>query len=152
MAEELITGYQYGPEKGEYRGEYHFPNNMDKEEVHVPPFTTLVAPPVDVPVGKYPCWDGKKWVLKVDENLSSIKAPEPPIENLGGLRRDFVEEQIARGLWPESRLAEYDVAAAELEAARQVEAARLEAERLAQRQAVEAAAAADSSTSGATAG
>lgn len=152
MAEDLITGYQYGPEKGEFRGEYRFPNNMDKDEIHVPPFTTLVAPPADVPFGKYPCWDGKKWILKLDENLSGIKPQEPPIENLGGMRRDFVEEQIARGLWPESRLAEYEVAAAELEAARQAEIARFEAERLARRQSLEVAATADSTTSGAAAG
>lgn len=43
---DTVTGYQYSPESGQFIGEYTFPNNKDKEEVHLPPNTTLEAPPV----------------------------------------------------------------------------------------------------------
>lgn len=112
MPEDFIIGYQFGPDKGEFRGEYKFPNNMDKVAIHVPPFTTLVAPPKKIPEGEHPCWDGKKWVLMNDQNLSGIKPTKPTNENLKGLRREFVEENVSRGMWPRSVLEEYDAAVA----------------------------------------
>lgn len=112
MTEDFITGYQFGPEKGEFRGEYKFPNNMDKVEIHVPPYTTLVSPPKNVPEGKYPCWNGAAWVLMKDENLSGIKPANPTTTHLGQLRREFVEENVARGVWSQSVLEQYDAAIA----------------------------------------
>ncbi len=40
-----ITAYQYSPSNKKYVGEYIFPNNMDKKDIHLPPYTTLEQPP-----------------------------------------------------------------------------------------------------------
>jgi hypothetical protein len=65
----MIKGYQYKSNK-RFSGEYEFPNNLDKEEVHIPPSTTLVAPPT-IPVGKEALWDGKVWGLVDEEVMQS---------------------------------------------------------------------------------
>ena len=67
----MIKGYQYKSNK-RYSGIYEFPNNLDKEEIHMPPNTTLVAPPV-IPEGKEALWDGIGWSL-VDEELAPLDA------------------------------------------------------------------------------
>jgi len=67
--ETMIKGYQYKSNK-RFSGDYEFPNNLDKEEIHMPPNTTLVAPPV-IPVGKEAIWDGKGWSLVDEEVLQS---------------------------------------------------------------------------------
>jgi hypothetical protein len=64
--ETMIKGYYYKSNK-RYSGVYEFPNNLDKEEIHMPPNTTLVTPPV-IPTGKEALWDGKVWSL-VDEEV-----------------------------------------------------------------------------------
>jgi hypothetical protein len=86
--ETMIKGYQYKSNK-RYSGIYEFPNNLDKEEIHMPPNTTLVAPPT-IPAGKEALWDGKGWSL-VDEELlpvdprsippevEQIERPAPPV-------------------------------------------------------------------------
>lgn len=62
---DFITGYQYKA-NGRYNGIYRFPNNKDKEEVHLPPMTTLVAPPPisDLAEGMEHAWDGTQWVQR----------------------------------------------------------------------------------------
>jgi len=66
--ETMITGYQFHPETGAFMGAYQFPKNLDKEEVHVPPITTLVAPPA-APAGQRAFWRSNRWVV----------APEPVV-------------------------------------------------------------------------
>jgi hypothetical protein len=60
MNEDLITGYQWMANK-KFGGIYEFPNNKDKEEIHMPPNTTLIAPPLDIPEGKEIYWTGTEW-------------------------------------------------------------------------------------------
>ena len=67
--ETMIKGYQYKSNK-RYSGIYEFPNNLDKEEIHMPPNTTLVAPPA-IPEGKEVLWDGKGWSLVDEEVMQS---------------------------------------------------------------------------------
>lgn len=67
--ETMIKSYQYKSNK-RYSGIYEFPNNLDKEEIHIPPNTTLVAPPV-IPEGKEALWDGKVWGLVDEEVMQS---------------------------------------------------------------------------------
>lgn len=65
-----IKGYQWGDD-GSFIGVYPFPNNQDKEEIHLPPRTTLIAPPTIIPAGYEAAFDvsTQKWVIRV-ENLS----------------------------------------------------------------------------------
>jgi hypothetical protein len=71
--EELVTGYQYG-DSGKFIGIYKFPNNKDKEEIHVPPFTTLTPPPSNIPKGLSAYFRKGTWELDDDENPhNSIK-------------------------------------------------------------------------------
>ena len=60
----LITGYVWG-ELGQFIGSYNFHNNEDKDELHLPPNTTLIAPPI-IPVNKQAFWDKETttWVIK----------------------------------------------------------------------------------------
>lgn len=107
--DKMILGYQYGPVHGEYRGTYEFPNNLDKEDIHVPPFTTLVKPPKTAE-GMVACWDGSKWVEKVDDDKSSIKVKPIPDEEIGKLTPEFVEHRISIGLWSPELQAKHEVA------------------------------------------
>ena len=107
--EEIITGYQYGPINGEFRGIYEFPNNLDKEEIHMPPFTTLVAPP-EVQEGMVACWNGTEWIVKLDNNISSIKVKPVSDEKIGELTENFVQHQIEIGLWSDELQQKYDIA------------------------------------------
>jgi hypothetical protein len=63
----LITGYQWG-DNMHHIGVYMFSNNLDKEEIHMPPNTTLIAPPLNIPAGKDAIWNGNAWDL-ADEIL-----------------------------------------------------------------------------------
>jgi hypothetical protein len=105
--EEMITGYQYGPAHGEFRCVYEFPNNMDKEEIHMPPFTTLISPP-DVPAGMMAYWNDAVWELKVD--ISSLKVDPIPEEDIGKLLPEFVADLIRFGLWSDDLQQKYDIA------------------------------------------
>ena len=67
--ENLITGYQYGDNK-RFSCVYIFPDNLDKDEIHLPPNTTLIAPP-DLSENQDALWDGTMWYA-VD------KEPVPP--------------------------------------------------------------------------
>lgn len=57
--DKIITGYQYG-EENQFIGEYRFENNLDRDEIYMPPKTTLVAPP-EIPEGMRAIWDGASW-------------------------------------------------------------------------------------------
>ncbi|MFZ6687495.1 hypothetical protein ACO0K0_07085 [Undibacterium sp. SXout11W] len=60
---DTMTGYQWGDD-GQFIGLYPFPNNNDKEEVHLPPRTTLTAPPNELAVDEEAFWDGEQWLLR----------------------------------------------------------------------------------------
>lgn len=55
-----ITGYQWGSEFL-YCGVYIFPNNLDKDEIHLPPNTTLKVPPES---DQEIFWNGDDWEIK----------------------------------------------------------------------------------------
>jgi len=66
---EMIVGYQWGDNKA-YMCTYSFPNNLDKEEIHLPPNTTLIAPPI-VEDNKEAFWSGTKWDIRDKLPLST---------------------------------------------------------------------------------
>lgn len=106
---EIITGYQYGSIHGEYRGIYNFPNNLDKEDIHLPPLTTLIPPP-QTSEGMIACWNGIEWLIEEDDNKSVIKVKPIPEEELGRLTPEFVQHQIEIGLWSNELQAKYEIA------------------------------------------
>ena len=73
-----IIGYQFG-EYNQFIGEYSFPNNMDKDEIHLPNNTTLVKPP-KIKDGFEAIWNitDQKWYSKTkpSESVPEI-TPEP---------------------------------------------------------------------------
>lgn len=64
MNNQTITGYQWG-EAMRFIGPYTFPHNGDAENIHMPPNTTLIAPPPTGP-GQFAEWDaeGGTWLLR----------------------------------------------------------------------------------------
>jgi hypothetical protein len=63
----IITTYQYGDNK-HFIGEYKVYKHKDHTS-YLPPNTTLIAPPVDIPKGKEAKWDGEVWgIVDADES------------------------------------------------------------------------------------
>jgi hypothetical protein len=93
--DEFIKGYQWSPQDKKFMGEYVFPNNKDKEEIHMPPFTTLISPPIYVK-GYSPYWDGNKWNIDID--LNSV-VDHPPIDDYYMLMPDYIEYLKENNLW-----------------------------------------------------
>ena len=93
--DEFIKGYQWSPETKKYMGEYIFPNNKDKEEIHIPPFTTLISPPI-CEKGYTSYWNGNKWNIDVDPNAL---APHLPIDDYYTLMPDYIEYLKENDLW-----------------------------------------------------
>ena len=99
--DEFIKGYQWSPETKEYMGEYVFPNNKDKEEIHIPPFTTLISPPI-CEKGCTSYWNGNEWNIDVDPN---VLPPHPPIDDYYLLMPDYIEYLKENELWtPEDEI------------------------------------------------
>ena len=99
--DEFIKGYQWSPETKQYMGEYVFPNNKDKEEIHMPPFTTLISPPI-CEKGYTSYWDGNKWNIDVDPD---VLPPHPPIDDYYLLMPDYIEYLKENELWtPEDEI------------------------------------------------
>lgn len=94
---DYILGYQYSPEKLYFIGVYEFPNNLDKEEIHLPPFTTLTAPPNDIPNGSRAYWHNGQWSVEVD--MDSISKPDFPAINIHDLLPEFIEDCKKYGLY-----------------------------------------------------
>lgn len=120
MQEKFITGYQWSPVDGKFISEYSFPDNKDKEEIHLAPYTTLEKPPV-APAGSAAYRKDGKWVVEFDP--SQIKT-KPPIDDYLMLMPGFIEKLKSDGLWTaedeEKRQAALDAEAkrkAEFEAA-----------------------------------
>lgn len=93
--EKTIIGFQFDPATGRYIGEYEFPNNMDQEEIHLPPNTTLERPPA-VAVGKVAVRVDQSWVVQDDPSSLPKK---PPIDNYLMLTDDFIALMEEQGLW-----------------------------------------------------
>lgn len=71
----VITGYQWGDDN-KYIGIYNFPNNLDREDIHLPPNTTLISPPKEVPNDSYIYWDGTNWGTKELANIKILSNEE----------------------------------------------------------------------------
>jgi hypothetical protein len=99
MDEELITGYQFCPDHGEFRCVYKFPNNKDKDEIHLPPYTTLVPPPSQYPSSLIPCWADKEWILKPINEVGNITTRTIPEDDYGKLLPEFAKDQVDFGIW-----------------------------------------------------
>ena len=56
MSDDHITGYQWG-DGNRYIGPYDFPANIDQYAIHLPPRTTMTAPPKEIPPGQVAVWD-----------------------------------------------------------------------------------------------
>lgn len=103
--EEMITGYQWMPADGKFRCVYEFPNNMDKEEIHMPPFTTLIAPPVMEP-GYEAFWTGESWIV------IGAPLPEPPGLDYANLMPEYIQSAKDMGIWTPEMEAKYQAAIA----------------------------------------
>jgi len=87
---EFITGYQYG-DNMRFSCVYVFPNNLDKDEIHVPPRTTLIAPPSNIAPGKEAMWTGQTWVIVATEPLPA----NPHIVEVPSVEVPSIVEEIA---------------------------------------------------------
>lgn len=100
--EKFIKGYQWSPETKQYMEEYVFPNNKDKEEIHMPPFTTLISPPI-CENGYTSYWDGNKWNIDIDPNWEVLD--HPLIDDYYVLMPDYIEYLKENELWtPEDEI------------------------------------------------
>lgn len=75
----LITGYQYGDDMS-YIGTYTFDGNLDRWALHLPPKTTLKAPPANLPVDQEAVWDGNDWTIR-HVAMSWLISPPPGVVN-----------------------------------------------------------------------
>ena len=68
----LLTGYVYDKDLY-FKSVYEFPNNQDKDEVHLPPNTTLTPIPLKVAEKKIPQWipEQGKWNVVDNPNYES---------------------------------------------------------------------------------
>ena len=82
--EYYINGYQWGA-YGQFIGEYIFPANKDQYDIHMPPNTTLIEPPRNLPVDKEAAWDGEKWIIR-DVRLDWLPDVSSYGENFFGLQ------------------------------------------------------------------
>lgn len=92
--EKMITGYQYSPADGRFIGEYEFPNNKDQEEIHVPPNTTMEAPPACDP-GAAPYWQNGFWVIRALPDEVNV----PKIDDYAMITDSFIQYLIEIGRW-----------------------------------------------------
>lgn len=106
-----IVGYQYSPETAKYVGVYQFPNNMDRDDIHLPPFTTLSAPPVAEP-GFAAFWRMGNWVVAADDAVSSTAVPEVTDYKL--ITPGFIDWKKSAGMWTEEDEAKLVAAQAEI--------------------------------------
>lgn len=93
--EKFITGYQWSPIDGKFIGEYVFPNNLDKEEIHLPPNTTLEAPPT-APAGSAAFRNSNGWEIRIDPSQAKQK---PMIDDYLMLMPGFIDQLKSDGLW-----------------------------------------------------
>jgi len=93
--QEFILGYQWSSETKKYMGEYRFPKNKDKDEIYMPPFTTLVKPPeTEREFATY--WNGNEWHIDFDP-IEIIE--HPPITDYNMLMPDYIKYLKENDLW-----------------------------------------------------
>lgn len=114
-----ITGFQFDPKTGRYIGEYEFPNNMDQEDIHLPPNTTLERPPA-AEEGKIAVRVDNGWQIQNDPNAAKQR---PQIDDYLMLTDGFIAMMEEQGLWTsedrrlrEEAIAENERKKAEIEA------------------------------------
>lgn len=111
MMENTIIGYQYSPKDGKYIGVYAFPNNLDQDDVHLPPFTILEAPPA--PKEGFDIFRvDNKWTYQpvVEPDLDI-----PPIEDYGMVTQSFIDFLKSVNKWTAEDQARRDEALTRLE-------------------------------------
>lgn len=72
-----ITGYQYG-DHGHFIGAYQFEKNKDKDDIHMPPRTTLKTPPTDLQSDEEVHFDGSDWAIR-KLTMPWLPDRDPPI-------------------------------------------------------------------------
>jgi hypothetical protein len=93
--EEIILGYQWSPETKKYIGEYRFPNNKDKDKIHLPPFTTLTKPP-ETEKESAAYWNGDEWFTDVNPDIIT---EHPPIDDYELLMPEYIDYLKSNDLW-----------------------------------------------------
>lgn len=91
---EFITGYQYSSIDNKYIGEYTFPNNADKEEIHWPPFTVPNKPKIKNGYDTF--WENGEWKnIKMEVKKQIVMKPDDY-----SLMNDwYIEELKSTGNW-----------------------------------------------------
>lgn len=92
--EKMITGHQFSPVDGRYVGAYDFPDNKDQDEVHLPPFTTLDAPPA-CDEGHAAFWQNGFWVVRAIPEQIAV----PEITDYAMITEGFIQYLISVGKW-----------------------------------------------------
>lgn len=82
----IITGYQYG-DYGHYIGTYRFEKNKDKDDIHIPPRTTLKPPPTEFQTDEEVHFDGTDWAIR-KITLPWLPERAIPAENEGAEHGD----------------------------------------------------------------
>lgn len=93
--EYTIKGYQFSPVDGKFTGEYDFPANKDQYDIHMPPFTTLVAPPA-LPQYHSAYWDGVSWTVTYD---ATLEPPYSPVEDYAMVTDEYIAYLQSIGKW-----------------------------------------------------
>lgn len=106
---EKIIGYQYSTDNYKLIGEYIFPNNMDKEEIHLPPFTTLIKPPendhrFDI------FFNENNWEYRNKVNDFDMQIPE--IKDYNMITQGFIDHLKEIGHWTNEHQEKYEIAKA----------------------------------------
>ena len=89
MNENTITGYQWG-NQNRFIGEYTIINNLDKDDIHLPPNTTLIP----VPTGEAEHDWSFNEELQSWEPINRIDWSNPNIEPATGLGVQVVEPGV----------------------------------------------------------
>lgn len=73
---DTVIGYGFRADK-KFSGAYEFPRNRDRLEIHWPPNTVEVKPPV-APKGYAPFWNGASWDILEDPDFQVL---HPDLQN-----------------------------------------------------------------------